>query len=154
MHMTSSTDRIERSILLKAVQSRVWRALTNAEEFGTWFCVVLHGQRFVPGLKIRAQSLYPGYEHIVFDMWIERMEAEHSFSYRWHPYCVDPQYDYSKDATTLVEFSLTATPEGTLLKIVESGFDQISAARRLEAFRMNGEGWDEQLQNIAGYVAE
>jgi uncharacterized protein YndB with AHSA1/START domain len=152
--MANSTDRIERSILLQASQNRVWRALTHAEEFSTWFCVALHGQSFVPGHKIRAQSLYPGYEHIVFEMWIERMEAEHLFSYRWHPFSVDPQYDYSKDATTLVEFSLAATPDGTVLKIVESGFDKIPAARRVEAFRMNVEGWNEQLQNIAGYVAK
>ena len=50
-------------------------------------------------------------------------------------------------------FELADAPGGTLLKLVESGFDAIPAARRAEAFRMNSGGWDAQMQNIARHVA-
>ena len=43
------TDRIEKQITLKAPRARVWRALTNVEEFGTWFRVRLEGA-FTPGV--------------------------------------------------------------------------------------------------------
>ena len=37
MNSTSDTDRIERSVVVKALRDRVWRAISNAEEFGAWF---------------------------------------------------------------------------------------------------------------------
>jgi hypothetical protein len=41
---------------------------------------------------------------------------------------------------------------GTLLKVVESGFNDIPEARRLKAFRMDSRGWDEQMANIEEYL--
>jgi uncharacterized protein YndB with AHSA1/START domain len=151
--MDTSTDRIERQILLKAPRSRVWRALSNAEEFGNWFGVALKGKNFVAGQRMQWQMTYPGYEHIVFEVVIERMEPEHLLSYRWHPYAVDPAIDYSQEPTTLVEFKLQETEDGTLLSVLESGFDNVPVSRRLEAFRMNSDGWDEQMQNIERHVS-
>ena len=141
-------DFIAREIRLRVPRARVWRALADAQEFGRWFGVRLDGQRFEPGRRARGNITYPGYEHIVFDVVIERMEPERLLSWRWHPYPVDPAIDYSKEPTTLVVFELTDIPSGTLLKVVESGFDAIPAARRAEAFRMNSAGWDGQIQNI------
>ena len=150
--MNSSTDRIERKILLKAPRSRVWRALSNAEEFGNWFGVALKGKTFAAGQRVQGQITYPGYEHVVFDVVIERMEPERLISWRWHPAAVEPSIDYSKEPTTLVEFELKDVEGGTLLSVVESGFDSIPPARRLEAFRMNSGGWDEQMKNIKKHV--
>jgi uncharacterized protein YndB with AHSA1/START domain len=153
MHMDTSTDRIEREILLKAPCSRVWRALSNAEEFGNWFGVALKGKTFVVGKQVSGNLTYPGYEHVMFEALIERMEPERLLSYRWHPYAVDPANDYSNEPTTLVEFTLQAIDGGTLLKVVESGFDQIPVSRRSEAFRMNSGGWEAQMRNIEKHVA-
>jgi uncharacterized protein YndB with AHSA1/START domain len=151
--MNPSTDRIEREILLKAPQARVWQALANAEEFGTWFGVNLKGKTFAPGKRVQGQITYPGYEHVVFDVTIERMEPERLLSWRWRPAAVDPSVDYSKEPTTLVVFELTDAPGGTRLRVVESGFDSLPPERRLEAFRMNSGGWDEQMRNIEKHVA-
>lgn len=151
--MESSTDRIEREILLKAPRSRVWRALSNAEEFGDWFGVALKGKTFAAGARVQGQITYPGYEHVVFDALIVKLEPERFLSFRWHPYAVDPSFDYSKEPTTLVEFELKEVEGGTLLSVVESGFDNIPPSRRLEAFRMNSGGWDEQMKNIEKHVA-
>ncbi|MGH8488431.1 MAG: SRPBCC family protein [Gammaproteobacteria bacterium] len=151
--MNPSTDRIEREILLKAPRSQVWRALSNAEEFGDWFGVALKGKSFAPGQRVQGQITSPGYEHLVFDVLIERMEPEQLLSWRWPLDAVEPNVEYSKEPTTLVVFELKEVAGGTLLSVVESGFDSVPASRRLDAFRMNSGGWDEQMQNIEKHVA-
>ena len=149
----TNTDRIERQIMINAPRSRVWQALTTAEEFGDWFGVVLQGKVFSAGARVQGQVTYPGYEHVVFDIMIERLEPPQLFSWRWHPFAVEPNVDYSLEPTTLVSFELREVEGGTLLSVVESGFDQIPVSRRDEAFRMNDSGWAEQMQNIEKHVA-
>ncbi|HEY3401095.1 MAG TPA: SRPBCC family protein [Geothrix sp.] len=147
----SGTDRIEKQILLRAPQARVWRALTDAAEFGEWFRVRLDGP-FVPGAHTTGHITYPGYEHLRMDVLVEQMEAETLFSFRWHPAAVDPKVDYHHEPSTLVEFRLEAVAEGTLLRLVESGFDQLPAERRETAYRMNEGGWAIQMDNIQHHV--
>ena len=150
---SSSTDRIEKNVVLRAPRSRVWRAITNAEEFGTWFRMKLDGD-IVQGATIHGKVTHPDYEHVCpVEMLIEELEPERYFSYRWHPYALDPKVDYSVEPTTLVEFILQETEGGTAVTIVESGFDLIPLARRAEAFRMNDGGWSGQIKNLAQYVA-
>jgi uncharacterized protein YndB with AHSA1/START domain len=148
-----SSDRIERKILLKAPRSTVWRALANAESFGKWFGVALNGKRFVAGERTQGKITYPGYEHLVWDVQVARVEPERVFAFRWHPYAVEPDMDYSSEPTTLVLFELEDMDGGTLLKVVESGFDNIPVERRLKAFRMNSRGWDDQMTSIETYLA-
>ena len=147
----TDTNRIEKKIMLRAPKPRVWRALTNAQEFGTWFGVKLEGP-FEVGGSVKGRILHPGYEHLVMEVTVERMDPEHVFAYRWHPYAVDPAVDYSKEPMTLVEFRLEDAPGGTMLTLAESGFDKIPANRRAEAFRMNDGGWTEQLENVRRHV--
>ena len=146
------SDRIEKTIEIKAPVSRVWRALTDHHEFGAWFRVRLDGP-FVPGQVSRGQMTHPGYEHVKWEAVVQKMEPERLFSFTWHPYAVDPKKDYSQETPTLVEFRFESIPGGTLLIVTESGFDKVPADRRAEAFRMNDEGWGIQLENIAKYVA-
>ena len=152
METTTSTDRIEKTVTLKAPRARVWRAIADARQFGEWFHVRLDGE-FTVGATIRGRITHPGYEHLTMEVVVERMEPERVFSYRWHPYAVDPKVDYSPEPMTLVEFTLEDAPGGTRLTIVESGFDRIPLSRRAEAFRMNSGGWSEQAQNIERYVS-
>lgn len=147
----TSTDRIEKHLVLRAPRARVWRALTLAQQFGTWFGVKLDGE-FAPGQTIRGKLTISGYDHLTLEMVVERIEPEHFFSYRWHPYAVDPKTDYSTEPTTLVEFRLEEQEGNTALTIVESGFDRIPLSRRAEAFRMNDQGWASQSQKLARYV--
>jgi len=146
-------NRIEKRIELKAPVSRVWRALTDFREFGEWFRVKLDGP-FVPGQVSRGHMTYPGYEHLKWEAVVEKMEPERLFSFSWHPYGIDPKVDYSKETPTLVEFTLEKTAAGTLLVLVESGFENIPAERQLEAFRKNDGGWTQQMKNIEIYVAQ
>jgi len=148
-----STDRIEKQILLRAPRARVWRALADVEQFGNWFGVTLNGS-FAPGARLQGKVMHPGYEHVLFEINIERMEPERLLSWRWHPHAIDPKLDYSAEPTTLVIFELADAPEGTLLKVSESGFDGIPLARRLEAYRGNEQGWAIQVKAIEKYVGQ
>jgi uncharacterized protein YndB with AHSA1/START domain len=146
-------DRIEKRIELKAPVSRVWRALTDYREFGEWFRVKLDGP-FVAGEVSRGHITHPGYEHVVWEAAVQKMEPEKLFSFTWHPYAIDPKVDYSKETPTLVEFKLEKTGNGTLLLLTESGFDKIPSGRRDEAFRKNDGGWTAQMKNIERHVEQ
>jgi uncharacterized protein YndB with AHSA1/START domain len=153
MNTESNTDRIERSILINAPRERVWSALSDAEQFGSWFGADLTGQTFAAGQRARGRITHPGYEHIFFEADIDRIEPQQLLSYRWHPYAVDAAIDYSDEQPTLVTFTLKDAPgNATLLTVVESGFDKLPPHRRLEAFRMNSGGWDAQIENIKRHV--
>jgi uncharacterized protein YndB with AHSA1/START domain len=144
-------DRIETRIELKAPVSRVWKAITDYQEFGQWFRVKLDAP-FVPGQVSTGYMTYPGYEHLKWNAVVQRMEPERLFSFTWHPYAVEQSVDYSKEEPTLVEFRLEAIGSGTVLTVTESGFEKLPAHRRDQAFRSNDGGWKQQVENIKTYV--
>ena len=150
--MTTSTDRIEKHVILDASRARVWRALTDVAQFNSWFGVSL-SKPFEPGAEVSGTIDIRGYERVTMRIWIDTMEPERLFSFRWHPYAVEPGVDYSAEPTTLVSFTLEDVPGGTKLTIVESGFDAIPASRRAKAFSMNEKGWAGQAENIRKFVA-
>ena len=147
---TITADRIEKTTVLRAPQSRVWRALTDASQFGAWFGIELT-EPFVVGRTVIGQLTMRG-ERFTIEFAIERIDPETHFAYRWHPYAIDPKVDYSAEPMTLVEFRLKPVPEGTELTVIESGFDGIPAHRRDEAYRMNDGGWKSQVERLRAYV--
>jgi uncharacterized protein YndB with AHSA1/START domain len=157
-------DRIEKTILLRASRARVWRALTTAREFGEWFGTKLDGQ-FVPGAHIRGviaptkvddevAKAQKAHEGLPFDITIERMEPERLFSFRWHPFAIEPGVDYSHEPTTLIEFVLEQAGQDIKLTVTESGFDQIPLERRAKAFTANEGGWTMVVTLIEKYLAK
>ena len=152
---TPTSDRIEEQVVLRAPRARVWRALSNADELGAWFGVNLTGASIVPGATVRGHFTIPGFEHVVFDVTIEEMVPERRFSWRWHPHASDMTVDFSGEPRTLVTFTLEDSPDGgTLVRVVESGFDAIPAARRQSALLGNSDGWRGQLQKrLPAYLA-
>ena len=159
-----TTDRIEKKILLRAPRQRIWRALTDAAELGTWFGARFDGP-FTPGARRRGVIVPTGvdaevakaqqpYEGKPFEITVERLEPERLFSFRWHPYAVEPGVDYSAEPTTLITFTLDEVPDGIMLTVTESGFDRIPLERRAEAFKANEQGWAMQLKLIEKYLAQ
>ncbi len=158
-----STDRIEKHVFLAAPMSRVWRAISDPQEFGSWFGMKIDGS-FTPGAKLtgfivgtkvdeevaKAQKQHEG---LPFHILIEQVQPNRLFSYRWHPFAIDRNKDYSQEPTTLVEFKLEETAGGVNLTIVESGFDQIPLERRAKAFEANSGGWGKQIELIQKYLA-
>jgi uncharacterized protein YndB with AHSA1/START domain len=150
--MENTTENsIEKQIEIAAPVTRVWKALTDYRQFGEWFQVSLDGP-FVHGKPVGGQLTFPGYEHVRMDLEVKTVQPENYFSYTWHPYSVDPKVDYTKETPTLVEFRLAPAKSGTSLTVTESGFDKIPADRRVQAFRMNTNGWTSQLKALETYV--
>jgi uncharacterized protein YndB with AHSA1/START domain len=148
------SNRIEKYLELELPLSRVWQALTDYREFGTWFKVELEGP-FLPGQTTRGRMTEEGFESVPFEVEVQRIEDQRRFSYSWHPYAIDPKVDYSREQPTLVEFELRPTSNGTLLLLSESGFDELPSRRRSEeAYRMHDEGWTMQMQRIARYLEQ
>ena len=162
--MASSTDRIEKSVLLRASRERVWRAISDSKQFGRWFGVQFDAP-FVAGASIvgkmvpttvdvevaKRQEPYKGYR---FEFAVDRVEPMRFFSFRWHPFAMDSSVDYSKEPATLVVFELDEAADGTMLKVTESGFDQIPIERRAKAFAANEGGWAAQMKLIEKYLAQ
>ena len=160
--MGNVSDRIEKKITLRAPVSRVWRAISNSSEFGTWFGVRFDGP-FVAGQPITGKmtptqvdpevaKMQQPYEGFAFDITVDRIEPERLFSFRWHPFAIEPGVDYSKEPSTLVVFELAKVEGGTLLTITESGFDGIPLERRAKAFTANDGGWTKQTTLIEKYL--
>jgi uncharacterized protein YndB with AHSA1/START domain len=148
----SSTNEIRKQLLIKAPQARVWAAIADAGQFGEWFRVRLDSP-FVVGQPTTGHITYPGWEHVRFTLVTEAIEPPTRFACRWHPYAIDMSRDYSAEPMTLVEFLLEPRDGGTLVTVVESGFDRLPPERIAEAFRMHERGWAEQLDNIRAHVA-
>jgi uncharacterized protein YndB with AHSA1/START domain len=149
--MSSPTDRIEKRIRLRSPRARVWRALTDSAEFGTWFQAEFT-EPFRVGSRHIGRITYPGYEHLRIDVVVETMEPQLRFAFRWHPNAHDPKRNYSAEPMTLVEFTLEDDGDGTLLTVRESGFDSIPLDRRAEALKSNDGGWAAQMTAIEDYL--
>jgi uncharacterized protein YndB with AHSA1/START domain len=160
----SVSDRIEKQVMLRAPLARVWQAITDSKQFGSWFGVKFPGP-FKAGERIVGQiapttvdpqvaAMQKPYEGMKFDITIDRIEPQKLFSFRWHPAAIDPKVDYSKEPTTLVEFALKEVQGGVMLTVTETGFNGVPLARRAEAFKMNEGGWAAQMKLIEKYVAK
>ena len=161
--MTTQTDRIEKKVLLNATRARVWRAISDSKEFGSWFGMRLDGP-FRANTSIRATivpttvdpevaKLQKQLEGTAFELHVEAMEPERLFSFRWHPHALEKGRDYGKEETTLVSFHLEQQANGVLLTVTETGFDRIPLDRRAKAFAANEGGWAKQCELIAKYIA-
>lgn len=157
-----NTDRIEKTVLLRASRERIWRALTDSTEFGKWFGVKFDAP-FTPGVRLRGAispttvdaevaKMQEPYEGKPFEITIEEITPESRFSFRWHPHAIDPGVDYSAEPTTLVVFELRDRAGGILLTVTESGFDRIPIERRAAAFTANERGWGLQVRLIEKYL--
>jgi uncharacterized protein YndB with AHSA1/START domain len=162
--MSTASDRIEKKILLRAPRARVWRALTDSQEFGTWFGVKFEGP-FAPGKAMRGTMVpttvdadvakrQKGFEGSPFEILVERLDPERLFSFRWHPFAIERGVDYSAEPTTLVAFDLADATGGILLTVTETGFDGIPLARRAKAFTANEEGWGMVVGLVEKYLAQ
>lgn len=158
-----SSDRIEKSALLPYPRQQVWRAISQAQAFGTWFGMAFDKPEFAAGAQMmgrivptavdeevaRMQQPYAGKE---FQFDVDRIEPERLISFRWHPFAVNEKLDYSQEPMTLIEFELMDAAAGTQLTITESGFDSLPESRRAEAYAANEGGWTKQLELVEKYL--
>jgi len=162
--MATSTDRVEKKAVIRAPRAKIWRALTDSKEFGTWFGMRLdapfepqksvHGTIVPTTVDPEVAKHETPYEGVRFELVIDRIEPEKVFSFRWHPGAVDPKVDYSSEPMTLVTFTLDEADGGILVTVTESGFDRLPAERRAKALAGNAEGWAMVVTLLDTYVAK
>ncbi|MGH7280185.1 MAG: SRPBCC family protein [Polyangiaceae bacterium] len=148
---TTVPNKIEKQIELKAPLGRVWKAVTDAQEFGAWFGVKLEGQ-FQAGKQIEGKLKSERYGDLTMKVTVKEISPKTAFSFTWIPFGIDPEYDYSKEDPTLVKFTFETTPTGTLLRVTEEGFDHVPLVRRAKAFESNVQGWAIQMKQIEEYL--
>ncbi|HXZ63334.1 MAG TPA: SRPBCC domain-containing protein [Streptosporangiaceae bacterium] len=139
-------DWIEREVVIDASRERVWAVLTEAGHVARWFGDAAEIDRR-PGGKARFGWAGDG----VFEAIVERVEPPSAFSFRW---ARDPDVQPGEGTATLVEFTLTEVPLGTLLRVVETGFAelQVSDAEQVKAAEENALGWTEELAELKDYA--
>lgn len=157
-----NNDQIHKEIVLKSSRNQVWRAISDSACFGSWFGAEFDGP-FVAGSQMLGRivptqvdpevaKLQEPHTGKPFHILVDLIEPMNQFAFRWHPYAVDPLGDYSHEPMTLVTFALSDVAGGTLLAITESGFDQIPAGRRAQAYQANDGGWKHQTKLIEKYL--
>ncbi len=158
------TDRIQKQALLRSSLECVWQAVIDAQNFGAWFGVEFDGP-FIAGVNLKGRIVPTKVDPEVailqephtgkpFQILVEQVTPMTRFAFRWHPFAIDPNHDYSGEAKTLVAFDLAEVDGGTQLTITESGFDQIPVERRSQAFHSNDGGWTHQLRLIAKFLGQ
>jgi len=137
-------DRIEKIINLAAPPSNVWQALADHVSFGAWFRADISGP-FVVGAVLKGTTTSPDYACIPWEMVVKELVQQQLFAFEWRDVG-------STEPATLVTFQLEEISTGTRLTVTESGFSALSEGRRLEIFRENTKGWEEQAKNLTVYV--
>ncbi len=161
--MDEIPDSLVKTIFLAADLSRVWQAIANSDQFGKWFGMFLKGP-FIAGQAItgaivptevnaEVAAMQEPHRGTPVLLKIEEIDPPHVFSFRWHPYGIDKDRDYSGEFMTLVRFELEAVTGGTQLTIIESGFRHLPLERRAAAFAANDGGWTWQCKLIEAYLA-
>ena len=136
-------DRIERTVTLNRAPTEVWKALTTADGLSAWF-----GEQATIDLRVggAAQLTFAG--GMTVDMRIERVDEPTAFAYTWRL----PDLPESDPRRTYVEFTLEPHGDGTLLRLVESGFAQLPVDSRSEIYDSHGQGWTRELAELSDHI--
>jgi uncharacterized protein YndB with AHSA1/START domain len=145
-------DRIERELVLPAPLARVWAALTEPAGLSAWF-----GTRATVDLRPGGSLAFIWDEHGTERHRsrgeVETVEPPYRFVFRWQPFAGYETAPLSESPTTRVEFTLEEHPQGTLLRVVESGFASLPPELRGTSFERNTRGWQIELGELAAYIA-
>jgi uncharacterized protein YndB with AHSA1/START domain len=136
-------DRIERTLRLTRPPREVWPALTTADGLSAWF-----GQRATIDLRPGGAATMTFASGVTVDMRVERVEEPAVFAYTWRL----PDLPEDDPRRTYVEFTLEPDGEGTLLRLVETGFAQLAADTRRQTYDSHSEGWARELAELAEHV--
>jgi uncharacterized protein YndB with AHSA1/START domain len=139
-------DWIEREIMIDASRERVWAVLTEPKHVAGWF-----GDSAEIDLRPGGKAAFGWTEHGTHLAVIERVDEPNLFSYRW---ARGTDSEPATGTSTLVEFTLTEVPTGTLLRVVETGFASLhgGADEQEQAVKENTEGWTSELAELKEYA--
>jgi uncharacterized protein YndB with AHSA1/START domain len=136
-------DRIERTVNLNRAPREVWQALTTAEGLSAWF-----GERANIDLRPGGAATMTFASGTTVHMRVERVEEPAVFAYTWRL----PDLPESDPRRTYVEFTLEPDGDGTLLRVVETGFAQLPVDTRRETYDSHDEGWSQELTELVEHL--
>ena len=138
-----ATFTVRRTIDIAAPVEKVWAAVTEAEHISLWF-----GQAAITGRGVGATGTLTWPDHGPVPLRVEAFDAPRTVSYRWSndDALGQPPTELDIAHSTVFTFTLEPVTDGTLLTVVESGFDLLARDPHLEAEPTRG--WDDL---IAGY---
>lgn len=133
---------VTRTVLIRAHRSAVWEALTTPELIAEWFGDTATLDRLAVGGK----GIFGWVDFGDVPIEIVEVEEPVAFAFRWG--------NDRGDETTLVRFTLDEVPEGTLLTVVETGFDALPGGdeRRRTRANENRQGWDSELDELVAFL--
>jgi uncharacterized protein YndB with AHSA1/START domain len=161
--MTAQSDRIEKQRVVQHPIERVWRAISEPKQFSAWIGLAEPGD-FVQGALFTAKmaptkfnaefaQLQEPYDGLTVKMTIERIQPPFHFSFRFHPFAIDPNADYSSEPMNEVAFELKEVANGTRVTMTETGFERIPPERRAVAYEVNNRAWGLALKALESYLA-
>lgn len=137
---------ITRTILVEAARGPVWSALTTPESIGAWWG---HPAMFPDGVAPGSLGTFEWVGHGLFPVLVEVVAEPHRFVMTWGALGETTP----GPTATRVAFTLTkAGAQGTLVTVVETGFDNHEAAERRAAMSDNVDGWNAVLDSFAHFV--
>lgn len=141
-----STNQIEQQTFIAAPTEQVWAVLTEPAHIAGWF-----GDSAEIELRQGGRVVFGWTEHGEVHAVVEKLEPHRLFAFRWSTeFGVPP----APGKSTLVEFTLTPDGDGTLLRVVESGFDELAvpAEDQRRRYQENTEGWSQELGELKTYA--
>ncbi|WP_120494908.1 SRPBCC domain-containing protein [Microbacterium phyllosphaerae] len=138
---------VRRSIRIAAPAEKVWRAVAEPEHVSRWF-----GRTELDGTGVGATGTMTFGPDDVIPLRVEQIDEPRLISYRWSndDALGHRPAELDEETSTVFTFTLEPVDGGTLLTVVETGFDRTSdAAVNMEEHRT---GWDLELDKLVALV--
>lgn len=145
--MTTTQDKIERNILIQAPITKVWNAITDPQQFASWFAEGVEGDFEMGSQPVLDEGKY-GKVRIAI---VARDEPSY-FAWRWVSGMEFVPQGFLGNPLemphTLVEFRLTEEGSATRLNLVETGFASLPEKYAAENLKDNIGGWTYMLARL------
>jgi uncharacterized protein YndB with AHSA1/START domain len=140
-------DAISREIEIDAPPDVVWAIVTEARHLAGWFSDEAEIELRPGGAMVLTWR-----GHGTYRARIETVDPPATFAFRW---VLRDGEEPMQDGSTLVVMTLTATDTGTRLRVVESGFSDLSwpEHERARYAGQNAGGWIRELDELRAYAA-
>lgn len=140
-------DRISKEIVIDAPPDVVWAIVTEPRHVARWF-----SNEAEIDLRPGGAMRLTWHGHGTYRGRVESVEPPHAFAFRW---VRREDHEPAEGTSTLVEITLSAEGLRTRLRVVETGFQQLTWGEEDKARYAdeNSQGWVHELNELRDYAA-